>query len=61
MVEARFEANDSMLALKVEEKPDLPSEKSVIPETAATCYEQLEPMQWCHLNVFLKECVAVCV
>jgi hypothetical protein len=57
-VEAQLEA--SMFVLKVEETPDLWPEESARAGTVVTCYDQVEPMQLRHLNVFNNECVIVC-
>ncbi len=59
-MESRFEVKSSMVFLRVEETPDLWPEKRARARTPVTCHNQVEPMQWLHLNVLNNECVIVC-
>ena len=60
VVEARFETESSTFFLKVEETPDLWPEESARAGTQVVCHDQVEPMQWRHLNGSNNECVIVC-
>jgi len=60
VVEAWLEASSSTFLVKVEETPDLLPEESARAGIPVTCHDDVEPMQWPHLNVFNKECVIVC-
>lgn len=58
--EARLEAGSLAFLVKVEEMASLLLKESGQAGSTVICHDQVERMQWRHLNVFNKECLIVC-